>query len=67
MKKITDDVDELLAFYGFPAEHWIHLRTTIPIESTFSTVKLRTRVTRGVGSPAAALALVFKVAESAQN
>ncbi|GGU61223.1 IS256 family transposase [Streptomyces lavendofoliae] len=66
VKKITDDVDELLAFYGFPAEHWVHLRTTNPIESTFSTVKLRTKVTRGAGSPAAALAMVFKLAESAQ-
>jgi putative transposase len=66
VKKITDDVDELLAFYNFPAEHWIHLRTTNPIESTFSTVKLRTKVTRGAGSPAAALAMVFKLAESAQ-
>ncbi|WP_415953376.1 IS256 family transposase [Streptomyces sp. KLOTTS4A1] len=66
VKKITDDVDELLAFYDFPAEHWVHLRTTNPIESTFSTVKLRTKVTRGAGSPAAALAMVFKLAESAQ-
>ncbi|WP_318219416.1 IS256 family transposase [Streptomyces sp. SCL15-6] len=66
VKKITDDVDELLAFYDFPAEHWVHLRTTNPIESTFSTVKLRTKVTRGVGSPTAALAMVFKLAESAQ-
>lgn len=49
--KITDDRDELLAFYDFPAEHWIHLRTTNPIESTFSTVKLRTKVTRGVEQP----------------
>lgn len=64
--KITDDADELLAFYDFPAEHWIHLRTTNPIESTFSTVKLRTRVTRGAGSPVAALAMVFKLVESAQ-
>lgn len=64
--KITDDAEELLAFYGFPAEHWIHLRTTNPIESTFSTVKLRTKVTRGAGSPAAALAMVFKLVESAQ-
>jgi transposase-like protein len=64
--KITDDREELLAFYDFPAEHWIHLRTTNPIESTFSTVKLRTKVTRGVGSPAAALAMVFKLFESAQ-
>lgn len=66
VKKITDDVDELLAFYDFPAQHWVHLRTTNPIESTFSTVKLRTKVTRGAGSPAAALAMVFKLAESAQ-
>ncbi|MFD5569434.1 IS256 family transposase [Streptomyces cadmiisoli] len=64
--KITDDRDELLAFYNFPAEHWMHLRTTNPIESTFFTVKLRTKVTRGAGSPAAALAMVFKLVESAQ-
>ncbi len=66
VKKITGEVDELLAFYDFPAEHWVHLRTTNPIESTFSTVKLRTKVTRGAGSPAAALAMVFKLVESAQ-
>ncbi|MFF5144573.1 IS256 family transposase [Streptomyces sp. NPDC013157] len=64
--KLTDDRDELLAFYDFPAEHWIRLRTTNPIESTFSTVRLRTKVTRGAGSPAAALAMVFKLVESAQ-
>lgn len=64
--KITDDRKELLAFYDFPAEHWINLRTTNPIESTFSTVKLRTKVTRGAGSPAAALAMVFKLVETAQ-
>ncbi|MFF5309786.1 IS256 family transposase [Streptomyces massasporeus] len=67
VKKITDDVDELLAFYNFPAEHWIHLRTTNPIESTFATVRLRTKVTKGAGSPAAALAMVFKLVESAQQ
>ncbi|MFB7248314.1 transposase, partial [Streptomyces populi] len=66
-KKITDEVDELLAFYDFPAEHWIHLRTTNPIESTFATVKLRTKVTRGAGSTAAALAMVFKLTEAAQE
>ncbi len=57
---------ELLAFYDFPTEHWIHLRTTNPIGSTFSTVKLRTKVTRGAGSPAAVCAMVFKLVESAQ-
>ncbi|WP_406016279.1 IS256 family transposase [Streptomyces sp. NBC_00984] len=67
VKKITDDQAELLAFYDFPAEHWIHLRTTNPIESTFSTVRLRTKVTRGAGSRTAALAMVFKLVESAQR
>lgn len=43
MKKITGDIEVLLAFYDYPAEHWIHLRTTNPIESTFATVRLRTR------------------------
>ncbi|MEU0971385.1 IS256 family transposase [Streptomyces sp. NPDC005917] len=66
VKKITDDQEELLAFFDFPAEHWIHLRTTNPIESTFSTVRLRTKVTRGAGSRTAALAMVFKLVESAQ-
>ncbi|WP_329536208.1 IS256 family transposase [Streptomyces sp. NBC_01450] len=67
VKKITEDQDQLLAFYDFPAEHWIHLRTTNPIESTFSTVRLRTKVTRGAGSRTAALAMVFKLIESAQQ
>ncbi|MGW0209650.1 IS256 family transposase [Streptomyces sp. NPDC003233] len=67
VKKITDDQEELLAFFDFPAEHWIHLRTTNPIESTFSTVRLRTKVTRGAGSRTAALAMVFKLVESAQQ
>src|SRR5512132_2603380 len=53
--KITDDLDELLAFYDFPAEHWQHLRTTNPIESTFATVRHRTKITRGPGSRAAGL------------
>ncbi len=66
VKKVTDDVDELLAFYDFPAEHWIHLRTTNPIESTFATVRQRTKVTKGASSAAAALAMVFKLVESAQ-
>jgi len=64
--KVTGDQDELLAFYDYPAEHWIHLRTTNPIESTFATVRLRTKVTKGAGSRAAGLAMVFKLVESAQ-
>lgn len=65
--KVIDDQAVLLAFYDYPAEHWIHLRTTNPIESTFSTVRLRTKVTRGAGSGAAALAMTFKLIESAQQ
>jgi len=65
--KIIEDLETLLAFYDFPAEHWIHLRTTNPIESTFSTVRLRTRVTKGAGSRAAGLAMAFKLIESAQQ
>ena len=64
--KITDDLDVLLAFYDYPAEHWIHLRTTNPIESTFATVRLRTKVTKGPGSRAAGLAMAFKLIEAAQ-
>jgi transposase-like protein len=65
--KITDDLDELLAFYHYPAEHWIHLRTTNPIGSTFSTVRHRTKLTKGPGSRAAGLAMAFKLIESAQT
>jgi transposase-like protein len=65
--KNTDDLDVLLTFYDHPAEHWIHLRTTSPIESTFVTVRHRTRVTKGAGSRAAGLAIAFKLIESAQQ
>ena len=65
--KITEDLDVLLAFYDYPAEHWIHLRTTNPIESTFATVRLRQRVTKGPGSRAAGVAMAFKLIESAQS
>ncbi len=64
--KVTDEIDTLLAFYDYPAEHWIHLRTTNPIESTFATVRLRQRVTKGPGSRAAGVAMAFKLIESAQ-
>jgi len=56
----------LLAFYDFPAAHWIHLRTTNPIESTFATVRLRTAKSRGCGSRATILSTVFKLAQSAE-
>lgn len=67
VKKITGQLDVLLAFYDFPAEHWIHLRTTNPIESTFSTVRLRTKVTRGAGSRKAGLAMAYKLLDAAQD
>jgi transposase-like protein len=65
--KVVDDAEPLLAFFEFPAEHWIHLKTTNPIESTFATVRLRTKVTKGPGSRPAGLAMAFKLIESAQQ
>ncbi|EUA32959.1 transposase, Mutator family protein [Mycobacterium xenopi 4042] len=65
--KITDDLDQLLAFYDFPAEHWVHLRTTNPIESTFSTVRNRSKITKGPGSRAAGIAVAYKLIEAAQS
>ena len=65
--KIIDDLDVLLEFYKYPAEHWVHLRTTNPIESTFATVRLRTKVTKGPGSRAAGLAMAYKLIEAAQT
>jgi hypothetical protein len=50
--KVTDDIEALLAFYDFPAAHWVHLKTTNPVESTFATVRLRTRVTKRTGQQA---------------
>jgi len=64
---LRKDRDVLLTFYDFPAEHWIHLRTTNPIESTFATVRLRHRKTKGNGSRRACLAMVFKLCLSAQT
>jgi mutator family transposase len=57
--KITGDLDQLLAFCGYPAEHWVHLRTTNPIESAFATVRHRSKITKGPGSRAAGLAMAF--------
>lgn len=64
---LSKDRDVLLTFYDFPAEHWAHLRTTNPIESTFATVRLRHNKTKGNGSRVACLAMVFKLAESASH
>jgi putative transposase len=63
----VDDAEALLAFYDFPAEHWVHLKTSNPIESTFATVRLRTKVTKGPGGRAAGLAMVFKLLEAAEE
>jgi transposase-like protein len=64
---LVKDRDVLLTFYDFLAEHWVHLRTTHPIESTFATVELRTHRTKGCGSRIASLTRVFKLAESASK
>jgi putative transposase len=64
---LIKDRAELLAFYDFPAEHWSHLRTTNPVESTFATVRLRTHKTKGCGTRAACLTMTFKLVQSAQR
>ena len=64
---LAKDRDVLLTFYDFPAEHWMHLRTTNPIESTFATVRLRTKRTKGCGSRTACLTMVFKLAQCAEK
>ncbi len=64
---LLKDKDTLLTHFNFPAEHWIHLRTTNPIESPFATVKARTRQTKGAGSRKAGLAMAFKLALAAQD
>jgi putative transposase len=64
---LTKDSEDLFTFYDFPAAHWIHIRTTNPIESTFATVRLRTKRTKGCGSRQATLSMVFKLAQEAQK
>jgi transposase-like protein len=64
---LKKDKNALFAFYDFPAEHWQHIRTTNPIESTFATVRLRTVRTKGCGSRAATLTMVYKLAEQAEQ
>jgi transposase-like protein len=67
VETLTKDQDRLLTFFDFPAEHWIHLRTTNPIESTFATVKARTKKTKGAGSRKAGLAMAFKLLLAAEK
>lgn len=62
-----EDKEELLAFYDFPAEHWVHLRTSNPIESTFAPVRARSNLTKGPGSRSACLAMVFKLIQEAER
>jgi len=64
---LAKDRDVLLTFYDFPAEHWMHIRTTNPIESTFATVRLRTNKTKGCGSRTATLTMTFKLTQSAEQ
>src|SRR5690606_1660968 len=64
---LAKDREALLAFYDFPAEHWVHVRTTDPSESIFATVRLRTDKTKGAGSRVAGLTMVFKLMESASK
>jgi transposase-like protein len=67
VKALFPDVPRLLTHFDFPASHWKHIRSTNPIESTFATVKLRTRVTKGTGSRAAGLTMAFKLLQAAQG
>ena len=64
---LQKDKDRLLEFYNFPAEHWVHIRTTNPIESTFATVRLRTEKTKGCLSRQTALTMTFKLLQSAEK
>jgi putative transposase len=67
LSKITCEKEALLAFYDFPAEHWRHLKTTNPIESTFAPVRARTDLTKGPGSREAGLAMIYKLLEAAEG
>jgi putative transposase len=67
VEKITSEKEVLLAYYDYPAQHWVHLRTTNPIESTFAPVRARTDITKGPGSRQAGLAMIFKLMEAAEG
>ena len=64
---LEKDREELLAFYDFPADHWAHIRTTNPIESTFSTIRLRTKKARACVSRTTILTMVYKLGLSAEK
>ena len=66
-KCLEKDKEQLFTFYDFPAEHWIHLRTTNPIESTFATVRHRSRQTKGCGNRIATLTMVYRMAKLAEK
>ena len=66
-ERLTRDEDELLAFYDFPVEHWVHIRTTNPIESTFATVRHRTKRSKGCLSMATTELMVFKMNKEAEK
>lgn len=65
--KLTKDRDVLLTFYDFPAAHWVHLRTTNPIESPFATVRARTKVTKGAGTRRRGLVMAYKLLDAAKD
>jgi transposase-like protein len=65
--KIEDDVEALLAYYDYPAEHWRRLRTTNPLESSFTVVRARTDIRKGPGNREAGVAMIFKLLEAAEG
>ena len=65
--KVTGEAERLLCYFDYPAEHWVHLRTTNPIESSFAPVRARTRVTKGPGTRDMGLAMVFKLLQAAES
>ena len=67
VEKIAKDEEALLRYYDYPAEHWLHLRTTNPIESPFATVRARSRLTKGPGSRESGLAMIFKLLEAQEG
>lgn len=64
---LAKNIDDLFTFYDFPAEHWIHIRSTNAIESTFATLRLRTAKTRGMGNARTAISMVFKLMTEAEK